>query len=421
MLKSHFKAAYTLSVIGLCYFSFSFSVQALTLVHYPQWVAGGAASGTSGTCYHTLPELAPLSVTRTLVVDNHLPVGSELFHWGYGEFIPNINGYCIPNGTNNVSSYGRFFTVLAGNAFADANGAFATSIPGIGIKFFITYTSRGVSAYRPAASSQTSRLVSYAGWIPASTPINIEYPIMNSNGSGVWFYTDVTTTSPATHHFSQQANNVGYSIRAVLVKTGNITYTTTPLSIPQSAEFKAIDLGNTTNLPNLIGGGGITIVPPTCRLKTPTDYAINMGRWVHSGPGSHQPGIALPAYGVAKPININLECSGSLDNVYFRFEDAGTSPLSNKNVSLYDGSGTRIDGLEIEMQYGGSRINVDNTTKTDVGAHGTVKTNPQDFSFNSQSTVPFTARYVQRSAIKKGGVGYTGSVTGKVNMYITYQ
>ncbi|GKX54809.1 hypothetical protein SOASR030_09210 [Leminorella grimontii] len=73
------------------------------------------------------------------------------------------------------------------------------------------------------------------------------------------------------------------------------------------------------------------------------------------------------------------------------------------------------------MLYNGSRINVDNSTKTNVGSQGTLNTNPAETTFNSQSTIPFTARYVQRSAIQKGGVSYTGSVTGKVNMYVTYQ
>lgn len=415
---------FTLGITGLGCCLFSMPLSALTLVYQPIWAVG--STGIAGTCYYNLPDLAPLSVPRTLVVDNHLPVGVELFHWGYSEFAPNINAYCDYGGIGKGSET-RFFTRLVGAGdLPDANGAFKTSIPGIGIRYYFTYTSKGSSAYSSAIG--TTSLVSNTGYLSSSVPLNVEYQL-NFLSLGALFQTDFNYPHDMySRHFSRQANHVSYSIRAVLVKTGSVTYTSTPLSLLYSPDFTYTNHGIgwgvpmvTQPLPNLIGGGGITIIPPACRLKTPTDYVIDMRQWVSVGSGSLHPGVSLPAYGHTIPVNITLECSGKVDNVYFRFEDPGTSPLANKNVSLYDSGGAKIDGLEVEMRYGGNRINVDGATKTNIGVQGSLKTDPEDIAFNSQSTASFSARYVQRGAIKKGGLNYTGPVTGKVNMYVTYQ
>ncbi|VFS58420.1 Uncharacterised protein [Leminorella grimontii] len=144
-----------------------------------------------------------------------------------------------------------------------------------------------------------------------------------------------------------------------------------------------------------------------------------MGRWVHSGPGSRQPGVSLPAYGPIVPVDINLECSGRVDNISFRFEDVGSSPLTNNNISLYDSGGTKIDGLEIVLFYGSNKINADNVSQVGLGSWGETNTNPKDTSFKP-SIARFTAYYAQRAPIQRNGVSYTGPVTGKVNMYVTY-
>lgn len=408
------------SIIGISSLLLSVPVLAASFAHNVFWTNGSYAT----TCYSNMPELAPLSVPRTLIVDNHLPNGTELFSWGYGDFIPNVSTTCAD--TVPVASAftggGRFFTRPFGSTYPNVDGVYSTSIPGIGIKLFTTYTGKGVSDFRPM-NSNTSRLINSVGsWANPSDPINVEFMVKQSTGIGVWMNSDSNwNTNPTTQQFSTRANHVSYSFRAVLVKTGNIVYTSTPLTLPKMSEFAAVDSGFLHPLPNMVGGGGITIVPPACQLKTPTSYTINIGRWVNSGPGSLAPGISLPAYGSIKPVDLNLECFGQVNGVQFRFEDAGSSPSSNKNISLYDSAGgNKIEGLEIEMRYGGSRVAVDNITKTDTGSKGAIKTNPQDLSFNSQDSATFGARFVQTAPIKKSGAIYTGPVTGKVNMYVTY-
>ncbi|GKX54807.1 hypothetical protein SOASR030_09190 [Leminorella grimontii] len=398
--------------VGLSYILFATSTQATVIYHYPVWTG---STDNAGTCTYSLSDLAPLSVPRTLVVDNNLPNDTELFHWNYSEFVPNISGYCMPNGERLGNS--SDMAVLS-TSLLPQFGAFETNVPGIRLKIYYTYTDRGVGK---DGNTETTRWYHDGALLPGTTPLNIEY-LWEGAYFGSHFAPDgnMAPMPKTKYSFSQTANRIGYSLRAVLVKTGYVTYTSTPLSL-RAGVFFGNNKDGWTSVPNLIGSGGITIVPPSCRLKGATDYTIDMGRWLHAGPSSLQPGISLPVNGLAKPVNINLECSSKLNNVYFRFEDAGTSPLSNNNISLYDSGGTKIDGLEIEMLYRGNHLNVDNSSKTNVGPQGTINTSPADTLFNSQSTIPFTARYVQRSAIKKGGASYTGPVTGKVNMYVTYQ
>lgn len=168
---------------------------------------------------------------------------------------------------------------------------------------------------------------------------------------------------------------------------------------------------------------GITIVEPSCRLRGSPDYQINMGRWVNVSGNNVAP---LPTYGPVNPVGLNLECSGKVDNVEFSFQDTGSSPLTNRNISVYDSIGGQlIEGLEVEMSYAGTRLDVKHmgedvtTYKTNTGTHGNIKTNAADLSYLPSST-EFGARFIHRSTIQRNGVPYTGPVTGMVNLFVTY-
>lgn len=394
----------------------TFNVSAVTVTYYPHWHPNG---GVAGVCTFSYPTLQPLSQPKVLVVDNHLPNGTVLYSWSYADFAPNFSGSCSANGatTNNSSdiNFRMFFDSLD-----LSSGYMPTNNPGIGIKVYFTYHWKGSCSGCLNSNSTTVDGTS------SGPSLSTEYGLptdgvtyLGARFSSVW-----ENVAPYYRYYSPTANTFGMSLRAELIKIGAVNYSAPlaptgnsirlfPMMTPGQS---AIAIGN-----NVLGSGGITLIPPACRLSSPTDYNINMGRWVNSGPGSLLPGSSLPAYGSIRPVDLNLECSGQVNGVQFRFEDAGSSPSSNKNISLYDSAGgNKIEGLEIEMRYGGSRVAVDNITKTDTGSKGAIKTNPQDLSFNSQDTATFGARFVQTAPIKKSGAIYTGPVTGKVNMYVTY-
>lgn len=403
----------------------SFNSLSYTFSASPKWNITG---GIAGNCVFNFNETAPLSVVRTLLVDNNLPNGEVLYSWGYADFIPNINGYCNGNGSIGPSgASSSFFASILFPGFVStkyvpegSNGYIPTNNPGIGLKMYYTYTQVGVSA---TSESIITTMLYGTPW-PRQT-INQEfiYRTNNPDGTALGANMSADTLSNNTKAFSYAVNHYNLSVRAELIKVGIVDYNAIPLNVNAIANvsFGGEGVSGGPVSLNFWGGGGITVIPPTCRLHSPSDYVIDLGRWVSGGSGTLAPDMGFPAYGGIRTIDLTLECSGKSDNVQFRFEDGNSSSLSNHNVSVYDSTGgSKIDGLEIEMSYGGNRIAVDGASKINVGPKGSIKSNAQDFSFNSQDTATFGARFIQTSRIKKSGIDYLGPVTGKVNMYVTY-
>ena len=392
----------------------------------------------AGTCTFIYPEYQPFAQARELIVDNHLPNGSVLYSWDYNNFLPNFGWSCTSSGVSSwgadhlitdagiiPGSSGYIYATYLRSAIELSPGIYKTSVEGIGVKFYLKISDE--TTYNIHQGHTGINAIEGTGF---TTPPGSEFTV-----SGVTtFYVRMSrfpeskgTSGNFTYTLKGTAK---YSIRAELIKTGDITITSPiALSVVGASngyvDFNSMkELNGLSRLPGPLAGSGILIYPAACRLRGAADYQIDLGRWVDltgNNIGS------LPAQGNIKPVNISLECSGKLDNVEFSFQDTGDSPLTNRNISLYDNiGGQKIEGLEVEMLYNGTRLNVHKmgeattTYKTNTGAHGSIKTNPSDITFNSQSSASFAARFVQRNVIKRNGVAYAGPVTGKVNMFVTY-
>lgn len=404
----------------------------------PTWPNGAQAA----ECSFTYPTLQPLSQQRTLLADNTLPNGTVLYAWGYDDFAPDFYAVCNERSVYNHSYNGLYASITdslylnnLNTSLLPGSDVWLTNNPGIVLKLYVKVTAKGEYntgvPFRPLSTQGAWML---EGGIGEERPLTIAFGYTSI--ANAYMYSVLSGTSPNYQSkLFATAHHLKYSLRGELVKVGNIN-TTGNLNISGGAFVHAFfndsqSLGQMTiSTATILGGGGITFVGPSCRLRGATDYMINLGRWVSVGPGSLNAGISLPAYGGIKPVDIAIECNGALNNVYFNFQDTGALPLTNRNISVYDAAGgQKIDGLEIEMSYNNSRLNVykisENATtttyRTNTGAHGAANTNPSDPGFHSQSSAQFSARFIQRSAIKRGGVAYTGPVTGQVNMFVTYQ
>ena len=366
----------------------------------------------AANCSVTLPDERPLAVSRTLVVGNDVPDGTEIFSWGYGEWSSDVTLSCVGSGQGGSSTAIKGFspeTRLTVYTSVDTKGGVPLTNSGLRLHFWIK-TKNSSTACTGSGCSTTSNNYSIYGtgnnFLYAGA--GEEIPMSKYNGAN--YVTQIIGAPFAANHYRYYPTLTGqYSIRASLVKVGNVSYG--PLSIQGNLPVFQYSGGSSNAL---FQGAGITIAPPSCRLHT-TDYNISMGRWA-ADTLSHK---GAPAYGTPVPVNLSLECSGKTEHVRFRFEDTGSSLSSNNNIGLYDWSGgNKIDGLEIELLYNGTKVKVDNSTTTDTGSHGSfVSFTPV---FGSASTASFQARYVQSSAVKRHGLNYTGPVTGKVNMYVTY-
>lgn len=394
-------------------------------------ITWGVSSTVAAYCSVTLPTLKPLSQSRTLIIDNNLPIGSVLHSWGYSDFVPDMHFVCLRGEESTVNSMTTDSSSATISVFLNGVQSLAgtmmipTSNPGIGLKLYYTYTEKGSGNTGTSTRPESTELLSADG-----TVIGAEFPIVSAVPIFIAKFHPVTnsTSPPYKRFFDGTANYFKVSLRGELIKIGQVTESV-GLQVSNPGSMFGIAFSNglqgagggIISGTEILGSGGINTVNSTCRLRGSTDYSVELGSWESMSPGN------LPAYSESKPVDINLECSGKLNNVEFSFQDTGSSSLSNRNISVYDRIGGQpIDGLEIEMSYAGSRIDVHKISespasyKINTGAHGSVKTNPADTSFDSQSQAQFGARFIQRAAIMRAGNAYTGPVTGQVNMFVTY-
>lgn len=428
-MKKISRAVFLVLGISIPVFNVGAVIQ-LTATPDPIWYG---SSTTAANCSVTFPTLLPLSQPKTLIVDNNLPVGSVLYSWDYSDFMPDIHSVCSGVSSSMVNSitsnsYVRSQILLLNLSSVQVSGntLFKTSNPGIGLKIYSKYTSKGIGNTGSSTSPESTTFHDSGDVVGVESPLSAVaryfpthfFPITNS------------ASSPYTIFYDSSANHSKLSFRGELIKIQEVPESSGLQLLLGGGQFDITFNSNVSNtglyggvinLDSILGGGGINIVHPTCQLRGTTDYQVNLGSWESVSSSS------LPAYSESKPVDINIECSGKLNNVEFSFQDTGSSSLSNRNISVYDGiGGQQINGLEIEMSYAGSRIDVHKISesptsyKVNTGSHGSVKTNPTDTSFNSQSHAQFEARFVQRAAITRGGSSYTGPVTGQVNMFITY-
>lgn len=374
------------------------------------------------TCSVTHSDLKPLSNPQTLLVDNGLSNNTVIYSWNYGQFIPSVSLSCSA-GSTGLGQYVRDMVIVPLVA-GDGVLVKKTNNPGLIMKYYFTFLQEkgGNSGSAPARIMQSSTSGG-SSWNAAT--VGQEYSFDTGGDVVAEMNINQVKTKVGNSYIYNfyPDNKAEVQIRADLVKVGDVSY-----GLPLVLERPAIGTSKIYEYPPMptfsidVGSGGTVLASPAgCRLKT-KDYSINMSRWVVHGPGSINPQTTLPAYGSPVPVDLTLECSGKTNNVRFKFEDASVSPLPSHNIRLSDNiGGDKIDGLEIEMLYNGNHIDVDNTTEINTGSQGEVRTViPSNIMYYSTSNVSFTARYIQRAAITKNGNHYTGPITGKINMWVTY-
>lgn len=397
----------TLLGLGMCARGMAYSTTDSYL-----WGQGVSRNQLAGNCTTSWDDTNPFATPHTVVVSNDMPNGTVLFSWGYGEFIGGngiaLNCVASVNNDDFILKYADGTDYAVDTPSITSRMVYSADFGGIALKIYAQYTTNEVPCpksrcYSTFKASYGNNMLDFG--THSGTPAFVE--ILN----------------PSTMELDT-ADNIGpyldnifptaygqFQYRAELVKSGIISSDDSGKKVALSGSTVITNDPdpNRLNQTRFINPDtNITVVMDNCRLKT-KDYTILMGDWnAHSTSG-------LPVSGNDVPVNLSLKCDGQIPHVRFRFEDAGNNPLASHNIRLYDAADdTKIDGLEIEMLYNGAHVDVDNTTLVDTGAHGTAG------AIAAESTARFTSRYVQRAAIMKSDHSYTGPVTGKVNMWVTY-
>lgn len=392
-------------------------VSAASVTHLVPW---NNSSVLAGTCISTASELAPLSVPKTLVVSNNVPNGTVLYSWDYDSFIPSYSVIC--HGGTAVSSGSvntRLFLSLGTGGYDQINRAHKfLNNQGVGLRFYYTQLSQGTDS----GSGKIRVTDNNQGWVNGVHPIGIEYEYKGSSVTpGGW----ITASSINSQTLNSRTHSFSSRWRAELIKIGNIDYTKSPLVSNNSARLFSPDISSSSvNFPNILGGGGIKINQPSCRLAGPTTYTVNLGHWQPQTKNFD----STSHVGKNVPIDISLECNEALNNVQFAFQDTGSIAQTNGSVGLYDSSGVKISGLEIEIHYNGTPIEVGRKTSS-LGSLSKFSVGPRTGGdgtyydgrvFTNVSPAKFTARFVQRAPITRAVSQYAGIVSGHVNLFVTY-
>ncbi|MDX6839700.1 fimbrial protein [Hafnia paralvei] len=378
------------------------------------------------TCVVTAPP-SPLLKPVMIIADNNMPNGTVLYSWGYNDFFPNITQQCTSSGITSPSrsltykinrfqgggvQIGVFTYMSAGDILTPY-----TPELGVGIKVYATFNQgpticSDCSPYY--ATATTNGINSVAEDVPAGTEFELKM------GSDAYINQLPVKSKDNLNQYKMISSNTSISLRGELIKTGFISKGgSIPVNFASYRDNIFIGVSNSANT------GGVAILDhsylfvytPSCQLVTQF-YTIPMGPWgVSDSSRAH-----YPITGNDVPVNLDLRCSGEVKNVRFKFEDAYSNNLSNNNIALHNPANTSalIDGLEIELLYNNTHVDVDNLTTTNIGDLGSPVTITTSAIFNTTYTAKFTARYIQRDNITSNGIPYTGPVTGKVNMWVTY-
>ncbi len=382
------------------------------------------------TCIETAPP-SPLLKPVMIIADNNMPNGTVLYSWGYNDFFPNITQQCVSSGITSPTSsltykegntttggarLGVFSEMIAGDILT------ADTSSGIGMKVYAKFNQGSTICgdCNPYYATATENAINgMAKNVPEGTEFELK------TGSDAYILLQAVIGKDNLNEYKMTSSNTSISLRGELIKTGFISRGGS-ISVGFSSYKDNIYIGVSNK--SHIGGGGnaielltsnssLYVYTPSCQLVT-QNYTIPMGPWVVSDSSSAH----YPITGNDVPVNLELKCSGEVKNVRFKFEDAYSNKLSNKNIALHNPANTSklIDGLEIELLYNNTHVDVDNITTTNIGDLGSPVTITTSVIFNTTDTAKFTARYIQRNDITADGIPYTGPVTGKVNMWVTY-
>lgn len=373
------------------------TAHALTQVFDFTWTDGHQAGWLAGRCTLTVPDNRPMQVPRTILVDSSVPPGTVLHSWGVNDFLPGFAFNCQPPS-------GRW---LANNHPGLASGTF--SIPradreGMPSLFFVGIgNGYGYPTNIPGISL---RLIDGQGNVIAGSGLSGH---RIGTGGGI-------VSRNGGRYSMHPGGRLYFALRGELVKdhvvtglrSGYINIDRPVLQWRQRGEPATIGDG----LPvDFLSGNAIRVITPSCWLRT-TDTSIYMGTWNSIDALTTGPSVQVP---------VNLRCAGRVVNARMYFEDARYAHNSStQNLTLYNSSGDRVNGLEIELKYNGNNhVPLNNIDAVNIGSHGVPGISGSAFS-ESDSQAMFTANYVQSGPVRANGHNYAGPVTGKVNLRIDW-
>lgn len=147
---------------------------AATFTYSYTWTNTGQPAGT---CSYIVPDIRPLQVPRTLMVDSATPVGTVLYSWDFNSFLPGFRLQCAGSGIDTGGSSGtsvngtsvsgnmilaelRFAGLTLSPVYSSSNPVYATTLAGIGLRMSVRADSDSITT-SPTGSTYSQHLSLY--------------------------------------------------------------------------------------------------------------------------------------------------------------------------------------------------------------------------------------------------------------------
>ncbi|WMY73386.1 fimbrial protein [Buttiauxella selenatireducens] len=368
-------------------------------------ISCGSALAASGlSCEIDTGGAAPFSpFTRAhpIAVDEDTPDYSVILNVDYAYFLPNMRLSCTTNGAYVAPPVG--FDGYVTLKLKSVNGKplnwigeADTNNNGIKLKMFIKATA--ISGDTPPSSYPS------AAMMPGKS-LGAEYPIVNIGPDTSLVQFGAQHNSEKTQYkFDQVYNYAIESMRVELIKYGWVEYSELPV-IPPGYDliFTVEGFAGSTDI-SVPLGSGVYMAAPSCSLDNP-HQTVELGSF------SKRSGESYPLVGNRTLFGIGFTCSTFTSHMELTFDDAHTAKSLQARLNAYDASGglKALDGVGIEL-YDQDDKPVVLGAQNDLGAFR-----------KGATSVKYSAAIVQTADdITKDGQPFTGKITGKANVTISY-
>lgn len=362
--------------------------------------SSGCFAASAVSCKFDEAAQMPLNaytVNNPLAVGPDTPNGTVILSLDYGRFLPALHLSCTSNGQVVPAAYDDYIymNVMSVNNYMLRNSVDITTMnPGIKMRVYIKPISHNTDtlpdSYPPAVMA------------PGKT-LGVEYPLNNTgsnSGTALFGFGGQYNADKTEFKYDAQYNNAVQAVRIELVKTGTITYDSSPVVVGGQLRYVIDGINDGSNNVFVYFGTGVYLAKPSCQLVN-ASTRVEMGQFFKKN---------QPYTGKKTLFNLDMTCSTQTNNMEVTFSDAMDLANTGTRLSVSNAqNGHTLDGVQIAV-YDPSGKEIDMGTASNLGEMQAGITHTQ-----------FSAALVQtNSAITENGGDFSGDISGKANVTLTY-
>lgn len=338
---------------------------------------------------------------QPIAVAQNTPDNTVILSLDYGQFLPNMHLSCSTDGQNVPVTAGfsgliyMYLNTVNGSTVS-LTGEIPTANSGVTMKLYIKAISYNQEIFPDGVHAVT---------LNSGMPLNSEHAIVRAKEDTQVFEFGAQYSADKTQYqFSAAHNYAVQSMRVELIKKGTLDYGGQAVIAAGSHLTFAVDGLSGVNTVDIPLGSGVYLGDPSCTLDKPHE-SVSLGSF------NKRSDATYPLEGNLKRFGIGFTCSSYANNVEFTFTDANAQGAGQDLLVVSPASGgMALGGVGIGMYDSeGKRITMG--AKQQLGA------------FNSgPNTAWFQAAIVQTAPNITGSrfSSFTGSITAKANLEITY-